>query len=153
MMKKIFVLFCIGFVWIIPGSMMAEKMTDNWRLAGYTKYRDAVFVDKDRLVSPAPGIRAAWIKIAPSSKSAYSRLIHEYLSAVKKSGKRFKSVEILCEISCSGHRIRFTRFVYLETDRKLIHESTETRPEWMQIVQGSLWYQVEKEACTEVNRN
>lgn len=147
-MKRKFVLFLVPLFWIIPASVEGERMTDNWRLTGYTKYRDAVFADVDRLSSPAPDMKAVWIKIAPSQKSKYLQFIHEYLAAVKKSNKNFQSIEILCEMNCSRHLIRFTEFVYLDNDRNVIYEAYEIHPRWLQINQGSIWYPVEKEACT-----
>lgn len=148
MMKSKTLLFFVCLFWVMPASLFAEKMTGNWRLTGYTKYRDAVFVDLARLSSPVPGITAIWIKIAPSTKSKYSQFIREYLDTVQKRNKGFKSIEILCEINCNGHLIRFTRFVYLDNNRKVIHEAHETRPGWLSINQGSVWYPIEKEACT-----
>jgi hypothetical protein len=143
--KTILLLVCLCLA--APAQIFAEKMTDNWKLTGYTKYRDAVFADRARLTSPASGITAVWIKIAPSPKSKYYKLIHEYLDNIRKWNPGFKSIEIQCEINCSGNLIRFTKFVYLDVNRRVIHESRETRPEWMQINPSSIWYPVEKEAC------
>jgi hypothetical protein len=140
--------FVVCLLLIIPAPLMAEKMTDNWRLTGYTKYRDAVFADRARLSSPTPEATAVWIKIAPSTKSKYLQFINEYLEGVRKRDKGFKSIEILCEINCTSHLIRFTKFVYLDDDRNIIHNAYETSPKWLQIIQGSVWYPVEKEACT-----
>lgn len=141
------ILFCVCLYFMFPGGLFAERMTDNWQLTGYTKYRDAIFADMDRLFSPTPGTTAVWIKIAPSVRSKYLQFINEYLQTVKKRDQGFKSIEILCEVNCRGHLIRFTKFVYLDTNRNVIHETYEARPEWMQIHQGSIWYPVEQAAC------
>ena len=132
---------------VIPASLFAERMTDNWRLTGYTRYRDAVFADRDRISEPEPGITAVWIKIAPSQRSKYLLSVNDYLATVKKRNKGFKSIEILCEINCSSHWIRFTRFIYLDNKRNIIHKAYDARPEWFLISQGNIWYPVEKEAC------
>ena len=141
------VLFLVCLLMILPSILFAERMTDNWRLTGYTKYRDPVFADMARLSSPAPGTTAVWIKIAPSARGKYLRFIHEYLASVRKPHKEFKSVEILCEINCSRHLIRFTRFVYLDKNRTVIHKAYEDKPERFLINEGSIWHPVEKEAC------
>jgi hypothetical protein len=143
--KAILILFCLFL--ILPASLFAERRTDPWRLTGYTKYRDAVFADLSRLSSPAPETEAVWIKIAPSTRSKYLQFINEYLEAVGKRNKGFKSIEILCEVNCRSHQIRFTKFVYLDDDRNILHEADETNPRWLQTLQGSIWYPVEKEAC------
>lgn len=151
MMKWKALLFFVGLSLIMPASLFAERMTDNWQLTGYTKYRDAVFVDRARISSPSPGITAAWIKIAPSKRSPYLQSINEYLRKVRKEEKGFKSIEILCEMSCSTHLIRFTQFVYLDKDRNIIHEAYETGKQRYLIHEGSIWYPVEKEACLKRN--
>ena len=143
--KPVLLLVCL--LMILPSILLAEKMTDNWRLTGYTKYRDAVFADMARLSSPAPGTTAVWIKIAPSTRSKYLRFINEYLESVKKPDKEFKSIEILCEINCSSHLIRFTTFVYLDKNRNVIHKAYEDKPGRLLINEGSIWHPVEKETC------
>lgn len=143
--KPVLLLVCL--LMILPSILLAERMTDNWRLTGYTKYRDAVFADMARLSSPAPDTQAIWIKIAPSTRSKYLRFINEYLESVKKLDKKFKSIEILCDVNCSSHLIRFTRFVYLDSNRNVIHEAYEDKPERFLINEGSIWHPVEKEAC------
>jgi len=146
-MKIKIIIFLVCLLAIPSSPILAERMTDNWKLTGYTRYRDAVFADIARLSSPAPGTTAVWIKIAPSAKSRYLQTINEYLQSVKKQNQGFKSIEILCEVNCSGHLIRFMKFVYLDSDRNVIHETYEGRPVWMPINPGGIWFPVEKTAC------
>jgi hypothetical protein len=145
--KIVFLLMCL--LLITSNSIAAEKMTDHWRITGYTKYRDAVFADISRLAFPAPGSALVWVKIAPAGKSGYFRLVNEYLASVNKSDKGFKSIEILCEINCSSHLIRFLKFVYFDDSGNVIHAVDETNTQQFLILQGNLWYNVEKEACGE----
>lgn len=146
MPTKAIVLFAFLFV-VMPAWLFAERMTDNWRLTGYTKYRDVVFVDRNRISRPAPDITAVWIKIAPSGKSRYLRSVAEYLESVKKWNSRFKSVEILCEINCSMDFIRFKEFAYLDNDRNVLHKAHEAGTQRFLINRGSIWHFVEKEVC------
>jgi len=139
--------FLVYLFLIIPAPLSAEKMTANWRITGYTKYRDAVFADISRLAAPTPETKSIWVKLAPSNRSQYSRMINEYLQTVNKSDKGFSSIEILCEINCASHLIRFTKFVYLDNARNIIHQADATSPIWLLILQGNIWYNVEKEAC------
>ena len=141
--------FLVYLFLIIPAPLSAEKMTANWRITGYTKYRDAVFADISRLAAPTPETKSIWVKLAPSNRSQYSRLINEYLQTVNKSDKGFSSIEILCEINCASHLIRFTKFMYLNNSGNIIHEVDENNLGWFLILQGNVWYNVEKEACGE----
>jgi hypothetical protein len=143
------ILFVVCLFLIMPAPLLAERMTDNWRLTGYTKYRDAVFADISRLTSPTPSTKSIWVKIAPANKSQYFRLINEYLQTVNKNDKGFRSIEILCKINCSTHLIRFTKFVYYDNSGNIIHEVDETNLGWLPILHGNIWYNVEKEACGE----
>jgi hypothetical protein len=146
-MKRIAILFLVCLFLMNPAQLLAEKMTDNWRITGYTKYRDAVFADISRLASPAPDTKSIWVKIAPTNKSQYFLMINEYLQTVGKSDKGFRSIEILCEINCATHLIRFTKFAYFDNSGNIIHEVDETNLIWLAIIQGNIWFNVEKEAC------
>jgi len=143
-MVFIFVLLQISF----PPLSLAEKMTDHWKLTGFTKYRDAVFADMTRLGSPTPDTVSVWIKIAPSKRSKYLQAVWAYLASVHKDHQRFRSVEILCEIDCTGYRIRMTKFVYLDDARTVIHETPETQRTWIPIHHGGIWHPVAKTACS-----
>ena len=141
--------FAVCLFLIIPTPLWAEKMTANWRITGYTKYRDAIFADISRIASPTAETKSIWVKLAPSNRSQYLRMINEYLQTVNKKDKGFNSIEILCEINCANHLIRFTKFVYLDNTRNIIHEADAINTMWLLILQGNIWYNVEKETCGE----
>jgi hypothetical protein len=145
--NTILLLLCLFL--IKPAPLWAEKMTDTWRITGYTKYRDAVFADISRITTNATGTKFIWVKIAPANKSQYFLMINEYLQTVNKSDRGFRSIEILCEIYCQRHLIRFTKFVYCDNAKNIIHEVDETNLGWLSILQGNIWYNVEKETCLE----
>jgi hypothetical protein len=149
MSKSKIMFFFVCLLMIVPAPIFAERMTDNWKLTGYTKYRDAVFADMSRLSSSVPGVTAVWLKIAPSKRSKYLHAVNEYLESVNKNDPGFRSVEILCEVHCTGHLIRFMKFVYMDGNRNIIWKTYEAGPVWMQINQGGIWHPVEKAACAE----
>ncbi len=132
---------------IMPTMLSAETMMDKWRITGYTKYRDAVFADISRIASPSSATKLIWVKLAPANKSQYLRMINEYLQTVNKNDKGFRAIEILCEINCANHLIRFKRFVYFDISGNIIHQADENTPSWFLVFQGNIWYNVEKEAC------
>ncbi|HRV44387.1 MAG TPA: hypothetical protein P5208_03720 [Smithellaceae bacterium] len=141
------VLLFVFLLAAMPAWLYAEKMTGHWQLTGYTKYRDAVFVDRGRISQPAPDRTAAWIKIAPSGKSRYRDVVAQYLQSVNKWNPRWKSVEIRCEINCSGNLIRYTEFVYLDDDQNMLHEARDVQASWFRINPGSTWHWVQREVC------
>ncbi|HOW56782.1 MAG TPA: hypothetical protein PKZ12_02175 [Smithellaceae bacterium] len=137
----------MGVIMTMLVPLGAQAGTEDWRIAGYTRYRDAVFADSSRISSPAADVRTIWIRIAPSGKSRYLLMVNEYLASVNKSQKGFKSFEILCEINCSRQLIRFARFVYFDDTGKIIHEADDEKAGWLGIQTGDIWDKVQKEAC------
>jgi hypothetical protein len=130
-----------------PGYARAEQKDARWTLAGFTKYQDGVFVDRERQSAPAPGHAAAWIRVAPRAKSPYLAEIRGYLVGAEKDPRAFRAIEILCEYDCAGNRVRFLRFVYLGRNWKPFHEAGEADPPWQAVQPGSLWDKVRKPVC------
>lgn len=130
-----------------PGPAAAEQRDARWTLAGFTKYQDGVFVDRERRSAPAPGHAAAWIRVAPREKSPYIGEIREYLARSDRDPRAFRAIEILCEYDCAGNRVRFLRYVYLNRNWKPIHEASEAAPPWHAVQPGSIWDKVQKPVC------
>jgi hypothetical protein len=126
---------------------VAEQSAGPWRLTGFTKYRDGLFADTSRLSRPSPETAMIWVRLAPSVRSKYLKMINDYLVSVKKSGRGFKFIEIQCEFNCPANRLRFLKFVYLDKTGKTIHAVDESSPSWFYIPPGNLWGNVEKLAC------
>jgi len=136
-----------GLLLIASQTVFAEQAAGPWRLTGYTKYRDGLFADTSRLSRPSPETAMIWVRLAPSARSQYLRMINDYLVSIRKSGRGFKFIEIQCEFNCPADRLRFLKFVYLDKTGKTIHAVDESRPAWFYIPQGNLWGNVEKLAC------
>ena len=106
---------------------------------GFTKYRDALYMDRESIFRPSPDISWVWSLIAPSEKSKYRKEIREEQRKLKKSSKGLKYGEILNEIDCRESRIRLLQIVYFDAQRSIIHSAASSDQVWKIIYPGSLW--------------
>ncbi|NPU85433.1 MAG: hypothetical protein HPY65_13225 [Syntrophaceae bacterium] len=145
--NTVFVMLIAVVLLLAPTAATAEQKEGRWTLAGFTKYQDGVFVDGERRSAPSPGNAAAWIRVAPREKSPYIGEIRSYLASAGVNPRAFRAIEILCEYDCTGSRIRFLRYVYLNRNWKPIHEAGEPVPPWHTVQPGSLWDKVQQPTC------
>lgn len=125
----------------------AQEKPDRWRLTGFTKHRDGLFVDMSRVNFTSPDIACVWVRISPSAKSKYRDSINHYLEIINKPGRGFKTIEIQCDLDCSKNRIRFLKFAYFDKIGNMFHEADQDAPAWLSIPPGNLWGTVTKEVC------
>ena len=114
---------------------------------GFTKYRDALYMEKKSVSRPSPDIAWVWSLIAPSEKSKYRQEVKEDLRKLKKSAKGLKYTEILNEINCRGSRVRFLQIVHFNAQGSIIHSAASSDQEWKIIHPGSLWQNMQSTAC------
>lgn len=132
---------------LLSSTAAAQDSSSPWRLTGFTKHRDGLFVDMSRVSFPSPGIARVWVKLNPSAKSRYLASINEYLERINMSGRGFKTIEIQCELDCSKDRIRFLRFAYFDKIGNMFHAADQDKPAWLIVPPGNLWGTVIKEVC------
>jgi hypothetical protein len=142
-----FLIFFIGASLLGANPVYAQAGKEQWSFVGFTKYRDALYVEKNSISRPSPDIAWAWTLIAPSEKSKYRQEVKEDLRKVRKSAKGLKYIEILNEIECRGNRIRFLQIVYFNAQGSIIHSAASADQEWKIIYSGSLWHNLQNAAC------
>jgi hypothetical protein len=140
-----FFLMCFSFLWITP--VYGEARKEKWTFMGFTKYRDALYIETNSISHPSPHIVWVWSFIAPSEKSKYLQQIKREVEKSKKPAGGLKSTEILNEIDCTKNRIRYLQIVYLNSDGSIIHSSDNTDPGWKIINPGSLWQNMRNAVC------
>ena len=142
-----FVIFFIGASLLGATPVCAQAGKEQWILVGFTKYRDALYIEKKSVSYPSPDIAWVWSLIAPSEKSKYRQEVKGELKKLKKSAKGLKYIEILNEIECRGNRIRFLQIVYFNAEGSIIHSAISGDQEWKIINSGSLWQNIHSAAC------
>ncbi len=128
-----------------PGTAQAGE-GERWTLLGFTKYRDAVFIDKNSTDASSGRIKSL-AKIAPSEKSAYGREVRRDLKRSGKNATAFKYVEIQSETDCRDGRMRFLQIRYFTRDGKVLHSVSYPDPKWKDVQSGTLWDKLRKAVC------
>jgi len=134
-----------SLLWVIPVHAQAGK--EEWVFVGFTKYRDALYIEKKSISYPSAGIVWVWSLVAPSEKSKYREQVKEELKQLKKSARGLKYIEILNEIDCKGSRIRFLQIAYFDAGGSIIHSAASADQEWKVIYPGSLWQNIQGSVC------
>jgi hypothetical protein len=134
--------FCSGMF-----TPVAEGREGKWNLVGFTKYRDAFFMDSDSIYSSAENMVTVWTAIAPSKKSPFLRQIKEILSSRQKPAERFKSVVSLYQIDCKKNQYGTLIVIYYDTKGATLHSIQYSQLNWQPIEPGSLWYSLQMTVC------
>jgi hypothetical protein len=119
----------------------------KWVFAGFTKYRDAVFIDMNRLTYTARDQAGIWSRITPAEQSKYFKQIRRDLKKVKKAGYGFRHLETLNEIDCLNKKIRYLEVIYYDRESRVIHATRDENPAWKKINTGSLWDSLQTAVC------
>jgi hypothetical protein len=144
--KSVLIAFLLLF--FAAAAVSGDVTGGKWELVGFTKYRDALFIDRSSLSQTGGNTFTVMAKIAPSRKSKYFKEIRKELKKAKKSDKTFRYAEILTELDCAGSRIRYLTISYHRKNAGVIHKAGNPRAEWRPIVSGSLWHALEKSVCS-----
>lgn len=142
-----FLVFIILVSFVGSLAFSAQSGEEKWTFAGFTKYRDAIFINKNNISYQSHDTARVWAKIAPSEKSKYYREIKRELKKSKKSSKGFKYTELLTDIDCAGNRIRYLQIIYFNTEGTVIYATSHTETAWKKIHPGSLWENIQKTVC------
>ena len=122
-----------------PSWVDAEKTGAEWVFVGFTKYRDALFIDMSRLACETDQRPQVWSRITPAERSKYYKQIRRDLSKVNINPQEFRYLEVLNEIDCRNRRIRYLKIIYFRPDGRVIHDTRDDGPVWKSVYSGSLW--------------
>jgi len=122
-----------------PSRVCAETTEGKWVFVGFTKYRDALFIDVNRMTPEADRSVRVWSRITPAERSRYYHQIQRDLKNVNKTPGEFRYMETLNEINCSSRQIRYLEVIYFRPDNSVIHATRDDKPAWRAVHSGSLW--------------
>lgn len=139
---------CLVVILIFAAKVYPEgHPMSGWELIGFTKYRDALFMDRDSIKGLGENLFTVRLKIAPSRKSKTFAEIKRELKKAKKSSKTFKYAEIFNEVDCAAGRIRYLRIVYHRKNGSVIHTARNPKANWRPVDSGSLWDALRTAVC------
>ncbi|MFA6412354.1 MAG: surface-adhesin E family protein [Syntrophales bacterium] len=126
-------------------ALAAEEST--WSFVGFTKYRDAIFIDKAHLSRPSAGKVLVSARIEPSAKSLFRKNIKREVPQYKNSLKKFRYLVLETELSCLEHRMRFREIQFFDKAGKVLHTAADPEAPWKPVKPGSLWKDLEDAVC------
>jgi len=132
-----------------PSRADAGTAEAKWVFVGFTKYRDALFIDMNRLTREADQRVQVWSRITPAERSKYYKQIRWDLKKVNKTSREFRYVETLNETNCRSRQIRYLEVIYFNRDGQVIHATRDDRPSWRSVHSGSLWDSLLGNVCSE----
>ncbi|MEI7637330.1 MAG: surface-adhesin E family protein [Syntrophus sp. (in: bacteria)] len=118
-----------------------------WSFVGFTKYRDAIFIDKAHLSRPSTGKVLVSARIEPSAKSLFRGNIKREVPQYRKSLKNFKYLIMEIELSCPEDRLRFREIKFFDKEGKVLHTAAYPDAPWKPIKPGGLWKDLEGAVC------
>ncbi|MCX7634371.1 MAG: hypothetical protein N2Z74_01335 [Syntrophales bacterium] len=137
------VLLCLG-----AEVSAAEADKHRLRFVGFTRYRDACYVDMVK-TKPAKGsVMAAWIWIKPAEKSILRSRLKQEFRAAGKSIASLSHMEQLKELDCRSERIRHVGTFYYDSQGRLLFERRYRQVSWQLIRPGSLWDNLRTVVCS-----
>jgi hypothetical protein len=122
-----------------PSRADAGTAEAKWVFVGFTKYRDALFIDMNRLTREADRQAQVWSRITPAERSKYYKQIQRDLKKINKTSPEFRYVETLNEMNCRSRQIRYLEVIYFSREGQVIHATRDDRPSWRSVYSGSLW--------------
>jgi len=134
------------FIWVGCGYTLAAEES-KWSFVGFTKYRDALFIDKASLSRPSEGKVLITTRIEPAAKSLFRKNIKREIPHYKKSLKNFKYLIMEAELACPEHRMRFLKIQFFDEEGNILHTAADPAAPWKPFKPGSLWKDLEKAVC------
>ena len=126
-------------------ALAAEEST--WSFVGFTKYRDAIFIDKTHMSRPSSGKVLVSARIEPAAKSLLRKSIQREIPQDKNKAKNFKYLILEMEMSCRSHRMRILKLQFCSAAGKIIHTAADPEAAWKTVGSGSLWKDLEGAVC------
>jgi len=135
-------------VFILGGSLRAVAAGGNpWSFAGFTKYRDALYIDKTRLDRTDGGRVVFPVLIKPAPQSLFRSNIKKEIPVYNKSWQDFQSLVLVMEMDCREKRLRFLVIQFRDAADKALHTATDARAPWRAVKPGSLWQELAGTVC------
>jgi hypothetical protein len=141
------VIICCIFILLGSRGYALATEESGWSFVGFTKYRDALFIDKAHLNRPSPGQVLVSARIEPSAKSLFRKNIKREIPQYKNASKSFKYLVLEMELSCRSHRMRFLKIQFFSATGKILHTAADPEAPWKPVRSGSLWKDLEGAVC------
>lgn len=124
-----------------------ETDKNHLRFVGFTRYRDAFYVDTLKTKLTQHAVMSVWTWVKPAPKSILrSRLKREFRMA-GHTVAALSHIEQLKEVDCRSDRIRHLKTSYYDEKGRLLFEKHYRHAAWQLIRPGSLWEALRRVVC------
>jgi hypothetical protein len=141
------VIVCSFFIFLGSHIHILAAEESRWSFVGFTKYRDALFIDKSRLSHSSPGKVLVSARIEPAPKSLFRKNIRREIPQYKNALKNFKYLVLEIEMSCTEHRMRIPKVEFFSATGQIMHAAADPDAPWKLVRSGSLWKDLEGAVC------
>jgi len=135
------------FVFLTIFAAAAEAAGEKWQFIGFTRYRDPLYLDVNRIQMKNNDIHSAWVRITPAENSLFRGQLTKTLQGTGKSAQAVKYLEMNKDIDCQGSKIRHMKLVFYDHRNKVLFTSGNLKAPWKPILAGSLWPDLQKAVC------
>lgn len=143
MKTKQALLFCMVLIMSLPGEIWAAK----WQFIGFNRYRDAMYIDEERVKHVSEDTVQLWVRLTMAEKSLFRRVMKEDFEQVPKKVEDVKYLEMEKVLDCKGQRIKHLELVYYNYKNRPILKFVPAKAPWKTVVPGSLWHELLRTSC------
>lgn len=144
MRKRILFMIISSFIiWTFP----AKAEEGKWQFVGFTRFRDALYVDMTRTKPIKGETLTVWSRIKPAKNNLLRKSLKKEFSKARKSVEDLSHIELQKEINCSGDRIRHLKIIYFDKKGNVLLEKRNPGAPWQLIKPGSLWEELRNAVC------
>ena len=147
---RVFLLGMILFPLLLGGTDRAVAAGENqnpWSFVGFTRYRDALYLDKSRLTRSPDGKVLVSALIKPAPGSLFRSNIQREIPTYRKSLEHFQYLVLVMELSCPEERLRFLVIQFRDASDQVLHTTTDAQAPWKPIKPGALWKDLAGTVC------
>lgn len=148
MMKKKVVFICFSSIFLFAATCLSA----SWQFMGFNRYRDAFYVDEERVERMSDGTIKLWTKLTVNKKSLFRRVIKEDFERVPKRVDEVKYLEMMGALDCQGQRIKHLELIYYNYKDRPLLKIVTPQAKWKSVVPGSLWYELLHTSCEKYNQ-
>jgi len=142
--KRVLILLCLL---LLPLTGRAEGDEKSWRFVGFTRYRDAMYVDMTRVTEGKDRTLTVWTRVKPAPKSILRNRLQGEFKKARRSVKELASVEQQKELDCRRERIRHLRTVYRDREGRVLIDRKSPASLWQLVGPAGLWRSLSDNVC------
>jgi uncharacterized protein YkuJ len=125
---------------------------NSWEFIGFNRFRDAFYIDEQRVEVLPNGNIQVWTRLTVAKKSLFRHEMRKDLERAGKKVERVKYLEAKEQIDCRVQKIRNLELIYYDYQDRLVLKTSSPKSPWKLAAPGSLWYELCNSVCEKYKR-